>query len=324
MNATPAPDGDIAAGFQDWIGRTLLIDDEIALQTVRRIAAMVDQDPAGLQRGDPLPPHWYSMFFTLNARQSQIGHDGHPRKGEFLPPIPLPRRMFVGRETEFLAPLRIGDEAVKRSEIESIVQKTGRSGPLVFLDVRHTIEARGRVALVERQHVVYREAAPAVQAAQPASVVQAIPGTSAASAVPASQVRAADGAGAPAGPDWQESLVIDPVLVFRYSAVTWNGHRIHYDADYARGEEGYPGCVMNGALTVHLLVDAALRRAPGSRLASLQARLSRPMFVGDAMSLCGEAAREEDGGRTMKAWACDAGGRLAAELTLGLEEGQWT
>lgn len=296
MQTTSTTGGDIAARFQDWVGNTLLIDDEISLSVVRRIAAMVDLDPSSFKRGGSLPPHWYSMFFTLNARQSQIGHDGHPRKGEFLPPIPLPRRMFVGREAQFLTPLHIGDDAVKRSEIASITQKTGRSGTLVFVQVRHTIEARGRTALIEHQHVVYRDAPPLPATSSAASTVEAVPTA-----------------------DWSESHVIDPVLLFRYSAVTWNGHRIHYDSDYARNEENYRGCVMNGALTVHLLVDAALRNAPGYRLIGLEARLSRPMFVGDRMSLCGEAVRNGTDGRILRAWACNPDGRLTAQVTLSLE-----
>jgi len=296
MQTHTPTDDDIAAQFQHWIGKTLAINDEISLPTVCRIAAMVDMDPATFQRGDVLPPHWYSMFFTLNARQSQIGRDGHPRKGEFLPPIPLPRRMFVGREVQFLTPLRIGENAIKSSEIASITQKTGRSGTLVFLHVRHTIQAHDRAALIEHQHVVYRNmpATPAPTFAEPA-------------------------ASTPTAADWSESQIIDPVLLFRYSAVTWNAHRIHYDADYARNEEGYRGCVVNGALTVHLLLDAALRNAPGYRLKGLQVRLSRPMFVGDRMVLCGEHVHHSNDGCTLRAWACDADGQHAAQVILNLE-----
>jgi 3-methylfumaryl-CoA hydratase len=283
---------DFAAAFQTWIGKSVTIDDEIALPSVRRIAAMLDIDPSGFKAGDAIPPHWYSMFFTPNARQSEIGHDGHPRKGEFLPPIPLPRRMFVGREVEFRRLLRVGEHASKRSEIVSISQKLGRSGPLVFLTVRHTIEVQGSPALIEHQHVVYRDAPTGVVAGGDAP------------------------APAPLKPAWSESVAMDPVLVFRYSAVTWNGHRIHYDADYARNKEGYPGCVMNGALTVHLLIDAALRHAPGATLTGLKARLVKPLFVGETLILAGQ----EPGSGRLEAWAADAHGALAGSVELLLAQ----
>jgi len=273
--------------FQDWIGRAISVDDEVTLPAVRRIAAMVDLDPSTFARGDAIPRHWYCMFFTANARKSQIGHDGHPRKGEFLPPIALPRRMFVGRSVAFPGVLRIGDQASKKSEIVAITPKSGRSGPLVFVTVRHTIEVGGQAVVVEDQEVVYREAA-----GKHGNV-------------------SSTAASAPAQAAWHEQVCMDPVLVFRYSAVTWNGHRIHYDAEYARREEGYPGCVMNGALTLHLLIDAALRHADRPLL-GLTAKLVKPLFVGDDLNLSGQ--RVFDG--TMDAWASDHNGHLAGSVQL--------
>jgi len=273
--------------FQDWIGRSVSIDDEVTLPAVHRIAAMVDLDPAAFSKGDTIPRHWYSMFFTANPRKSQIGHDGHPRKGEFLPPIPLPRRMFVGRRVEFPGVLRIGDQARKQSEIVGIVEKNGRSGPLVFVTVRHTIEVAGKPIVIEHQEVVYREAAGAS-----GNVVSA----------PAL---------APADATWTEQIPMDPVLVFRYSAVTWNSHRIHYDTEYARNAEGYPGCVMNGALTVHLLTDAAMRQT-NRPLVGLTARLVKPLFVGETLHLSGRAAANG----VMEAWASDHNGCLAGNVQL--------
>ena len=287
-----APVRDIAAEFAGWIGRSMSVDDEVTLPAVRRMAAMLDLDPMGFEHGSVVPPHWYSMFFTPNARRSQIGHDGHPRKGEFLPAIPLPRRMFVGRTVTFPGVLRVGDGARKRSEIVGIEQKQGRSGTLVFLKVRHTIEVDGRAVVVEQQEVVYRDA--------PGAEAKAV----AATPVPA------DGA-------WRAEYEMDPVLVFRYSALTWNGHRIHYDADYARREEGYPGCVMNGALTVHLVIEEALKRAGGRKLKGLTAKLVKPLFVGGMLAVGGRALQ----GSTVEAWAGDEQGALAANCTLEFEEG---
>ena len=292
MSIANAADRDLAAEYADWIGRSISVEDEVTLPAVRRMAAMLDLDPLAFDHGTVIPPHWYSMFFTPNARRSQIGHDGHPRKGDFLPPIPLPRRMFVGRTVRFPGDLRVGDRALKRSDIVGIEQKQGRSGTLVFLKVRHTIEVAGKPAIVEQQEVVYRDA----------------PGGEAKAAVPAA---------VPADAAWSAVYEMDPVLVFRYSALTWNGHRIHYDADYARREEGYPGCVMNGALTLHLVIEEALARADGRRLAGLTAKLVKPLFVGGRLTVAGSRM---EGGSTVSAWAGDEQGALAATCTLAFEE----
>ncbi|WP_233236669.1 MaoC family dehydratase N-terminal domain-containing protein [Bordetella sp. LUAb4] len=292
-----------AQDYSDWIGRMETRDDEIGLTLARRAAVLSDLDPQAFGRGVALPPHWYSMFFTPNAPAARIGHDGHPMKGDFLPPIALPRRMFVGREVTFLQPLRIGAEAIKTSRITAITPKTGRSGPLMFVQVTHTISADGQDAIVEKQNVVYRQAASA--------------GTAAAAA------DAGADAGLPSAA-WREQRLIDPVLLFRYSALTWNSHRIHYDADYARDKEGYRGCVMNGALTLHLLIDAALRRMEGRPLRRLEARLSSPLFLGDTMTLEGAApARDGATGQdTVQAWVLDPQGRVSAQVTLGFGPGE--
>lgn len=281
--------------LNDWIGKQEITEDEISLTLVRRAAAMADLDPAAFKRGSELPPHWYSMFFTPNARASEIGHDGHPKKGDFLPPVPLPRRMFVGREVEFVRPLIVGAEARKVSEIASITPKTGRSGQLVFLQVKHTIEVNGEPAVIERQNVVYREASK--------------PGAAAGTKKESNSQ--AEGPFA-----WQQAVTIDPINLFRYSALTWNGHRIHYDADYAREQEGYPGCVMNGALTLHLLINAAIEQSEGKRLTKLSARLSSPLFLGDTIQLCGQAPKEAEGAYLMDACAMGPGNRTAATVQL--------
>jgi 3-methylfumaryl-CoA hydratase len=286
-----APTRDIADEFAGWIGRSITVDDEVTLPAVRRMAAMLDLDPMDFDHGSVIPPHWYSMFFTPNARRSQIGHDGHPKKGDFLPPIPLPRRMFVGRQVSFPGVLRVGDRAQKRSEIAGIEQKQGRSGTLVFLKVRHTIEVNGQPCVIEQQEVVYRDA-------------------------PSGDTKAAAAKPVPADATWRAVYEMDPVLVFRYSALTWNGHRIHYDADYARREEGYPGCVMNGALTVHLVIEEALQRAGGRKLKGLTARLVKPLFVGGTLAIGGRVLQ----GSTVEAWAGDDQGALAASCTLEFEE----
>ncbi|NYT35246.1 hypothetical protein ERD78_00025 [Allopusillimonas soli] len=285
----------------DWIGRQQITEDEIGLTLVRRAAAMVDMDPGSFSRGDALPPHWYSMFFTPNARASEIGHDGHPRKGDFFPPIPLPRRMFVGRDVEFFHPLVVGEQAHKISEIASITPKEGRSGKLVFLQIKHTVKKEdGRTALVELQNVVYKSASTA-SASEKSSVVAAggTPGLDAA---------------------WSEEHIIDPVLLYRYSALTWNGHRIHYDCDYARDKEGYPTCVVNGALTLHLLIGAALNQCQDMFLTRIKARLSSPMFMGEKIQLGGTALQPVEDGMAIKALARSGSGATAATAELFFEK----
>jgi 3-methylfumaryl-CoA hydratase len=282
---------DIAAAMpelESWIGRSRLVPEEIALPAVRRAAATFDLDPDGFKPGDELPPHWYSLFFADMPRQSVIGHDGHPKKGAFLPPIPLPRRMGAGRRVRFMGKLRVGDDAVKKVEVAAITPKTGRTGQIVVLTMRHTIMARDETLVVDEFDAIYREAT--------------VPGTSSKTSPPTT---------APTASAWSDTVFLDPVLVFRYGAITWNAHRIHYDADYARGEEGYPAVVQNGGLTMHLLLDSALRRAPG-RLVGYSARLARPLFVGDSVTFHGAAP--EAG--TMRVWAADKDGLLAAEMTL--------
>jgi 3-methylfumaryl-CoA hydratase len=274
--------------LRSWIGRSRVVEEEISLSAVRRIAGMLDQDPDDYRKGSELPPHWFGLFFADVARQSEIGPDGHPRKGAFLPPIPLPRRMGAGRRTRIHGALRVGDAATKTIEVAAIEPKQARTGQIVVLTMRQTVAARGATLAVDEFDAVYREAVP--------------PGTKSASTPPMP---------APQGAAWSDAVPLDPVLVFRYSAITWNAHRIHYDADYARDAEGYPNTVQNGGLTMHLLVDAALRRAPG-QLLGYTARLRRPLYVGQTVTLAGAAP--VDG--KVAAWAAAPDGTLAAEMEL--------
>jgi 3-methylfumaryl-CoA hydratase len=274
------------SALSDWIGRERVVEDEIGVTTVRRIASMLDQDPAAFEGGSVLPPHWFSMFFADIARQSDIGPDGHPDKGVFLPPIPLPRRMGAGRRVQISGRLTAGQPARKTAEVANIVPEQGRTGPICILTMRHTIETAGQVVAVDEFDAIYREAVP--------------PGQKSAR-TPARP--------APTEAAWRESITLTSPLVFRYSAVTWNAHRIHYDAEYTRDEEGYPGAVQNGGLTMQLLTDAALSHATGE-LKGFTTRLTRPIYVGDTVSFCGG---EMTDGR-MECWVADAEGNLCALL----------
>ncbi|MBL6454833.1 hypothetical protein JMJ55_05825 [Belnapia sp. T6] len=272
--------------LQSWVGRKRVVEEDIGLGQVRRIAGMLDMDPAGFRRGDPLPPHWFVFFCNETPRQSDIGTDGHPKPGVVLPPIPLPRRMGAGRRVTIPGSMRIGDMAERIAEVAAIVPKQARTGFITVLTMRHTYRVDGQVVAEEEFDAVYREAPK--------------PGEASPVAPPAP---------APTDAAWRIEKHLSSPLVFRYSALTWNAHRIHYDADYSRAEEGYPNTVQNGGLTMQLLLDAAVAHTPG-RLTGFTARLTRPIYVGDTITLCGRAS---DGGK-VATWVQDRDGNLCGQL----------
>jgi len=278
--------------LRTWIGRRQVVEDEIGLTTVRRIAAMLDLEPSRFISGTELPPHWFSMFFHNNAMQRDIGPDGHPNKGIFLPPIPLPRRMGAGRRVRIMGALRACEPARRVAEVVGITPKVARTGVLVVLTMRHTIESKGETIAVDDFDAVYREGiAPGEKNPLPKPVSP------------------------PATAAWSKTFELSNALVFRYSAITWNTHRIHYDADYARREEGYPEAVQNGGLTMQLIIDAALPHLAG-RLTGFQARLTRPLWIGDRVIVQGGAAQA---GR-MSCWGVDKDGNQCAAVELEYAE----
>jgi len=271
-----------------WVGRKRIVEDDIGLMAVRRIASMLDLEPDAFRNGTTLPPHWFTMFFGEYAKQSDIGADGHPKPGVVLPPIPLPRRMGAGRRVTINGCLKAGEPARKIAEVAAIAPKIARTGRIAVLTMRHTIETRGEVIAVDEFDAVYREAPP--------------PGQKSTATVPAR---------APTDAAWSETRLLSSPLVFRYSAVTWNAHKIHYDADYSRETEGYPQTVQNGGLTMQLLLDAAIRNA-GRTLTGFTARLTSPLHVGQTVTLAGRGV--EDG--RMAVWAANADNALCAEMSL--------
>jgi len=274
--------------LRPWIGRTRTVEDDIGLMAVRRAAGAFDMDPASFKPGSELPPHWFGLFFAETVRQRDIGPDGHPNRGVVLPPIPMPRRMGAGRRVKIMGRLRAGEPAVKKAEVADIVPKTGRSGDIFILTMRHTIEQHGKTLAVDVFDAIYR---PAV-----------LPGQKTTATVPV-QART-DHA-------WSDTTRLSNALNFRYSALTWNAHRIHYDGDYTRGEEGYPALVSNGGLSMHLMVNAALRHGTGT-LTGFTARLVHPLWVGDLIEVRGEAPKDGH----LKIWAADKNGVLCGEMEL--------
>ena len=275
--------------LQHWIGREETDMDFVTVPAVHRLAATLDRDDPLPKLGDALPIGWHSILFPRVVRQSLIGPDGHPQRGDFLPPVPLPRRMFAGKRIMFHTDLRVGDTVQKRAVIKSIAPKQGRSGRMVFVTVVAEISSERGLAITEEQDIVYREE-PAADAAPAAP--QPAPGHAV----------------------WEHRVMPDPVMLFRYSALTFNGHRIHYDLPYVTQTEGYPGLVMNGGLTTLLVFELA--RAHGACISHIASRNVRPLFVGHTVRLQGEPAAD---GRTAKLWALDDSGALAltADAQLG-------
>ena len=273
--------------LRGWQGRSETLHDWITAAPVRGLAATLDRDDRAAVAGDELPPlaHW--LFFLPQHRQSEIGIDGHPRRGGFLPPVPLPRRMWAGGRLDFHHPLRLGDEITRRSRIAGVDIKHGRSGALVFVTVRHEVHNAQGLAIAEEHDIVYRDA-PAVDAVAPPPQA------------------------APAGETFSRRITPDPVLLFRYSALTFNSHRIHYDRPYVTEVEGYPGLIVHGPLIATLLLDLLRRERPDVRVKRFSFKALRPVFDLHTFTVCGrfETAssaqlwtRDHEGWLTMQATA---------------------
>ncbi len=273
-----------------WIGRSETVHDTLGPTPVVALTATLDHPAEPVPAGTPLPPLWHWLYFLPMHRASEIGPDGHARRGGFLPPVPLPRRMWAGSQFEFHAPLRVGDAVARTSTIADVTVKHGRTGQLVFVKVKHELFANGAAApaLTEFHDIVYREAK------QPGDVE------------PPPQP-------APAGAPWQRGLTPDDVLLFRYSALTFNGHRIHYDRRYVTEVEGYPGLIVHGPLIATLLMDLLRREAPEAEVASFRFKAVRPTFDGRPMQVNG---RRE--GTEVRLWAQDHEGWLTMDAVATL------
>ncbi|MCZ4314831.1 MaoC family dehydratase N-terminal domain-containing protein [Comamonadaceae bacterium G21597-S1] len=265
--------------LQGWVGRTESRNDEIRAAPMRALAATLDRDDAQTGDGSVLHPLWHWLFFLPIDAHSKIGPDGHPRRGDFLPPIPLPRRMWAGSRItwENGNPLRVGNTIRRDSRILSVDHKSGRAGDLVFVAVQHDIHNATGLALSETQNIVYRDAA---RSGDPVSTPMAA------------------GIDAP----WQREMTPDEVLLFRYSALTFNSHRIHFDRPYATDVEGYPGLVVHGPLLATLLLDLVYRNNPAAPIQTLDIRAVRPSFAGQPIRMNGRPATDE---HAASLWAQD-------------------
>ena len=268
--------------LKEWIGRKESDVDYVTVPAVHRLAATLDRGDPMPKMGDPLPVGWHQILFPRVVRQSQIGADGHPERGDFLPPVPLPRRMFAGKRTTFHADLKVGDAVRRESVIMEVNIKQGRTGQLVFVTVKTDITSPRALAITEEQDFVYREAAPGGTPPQPP---QPAPGRAV----------------------WSRVVTPDPVMLFRYSALTFNGHRIHYDLPYVTKVEGYPGLVMNGGLTTLLAFELARTHA-STPIRYISSRNVRALFVNQQITLGGEPSLDN---KTAQLWALNPDGALA-------------
>lgn len=284
----PAEPALTCAELSDWIGRTTQVRDVAALAPLRLLAATLDRDEDELLRVGVVPSLGHWLYFLPTARQSELGADGHPRRGGFLPPVSLPRRMWAGSRLTFHRDLRIGSAITRTSRILDVREKVGRSGPLVFVTLMYEVHDETGLAISETQDLVYRGLSPSGQP-QPAV------------------------AHAPQNEEFVRTVLPDPVLLFRYSALTFNGHRIHYDRPFATEVEGYAGLIVHGPLIATLLLDNLLRAHPQARIASYEFRAVSPLDDTAGFTVCGR----RDGGRA-SLWARSAAGALAmqAEATL--------
>ncbi|HYD75590.1 FAS1-like dehydratase domain-containing protein [Ramlibacter sp.] len=295
MSAHPSAvtiDAQTLAHLQTWVGRTETVHDHVTATPMKAMSATLDLPPADVPAGTPLPPLWHWLYFLPLYQHSELGADGHARLGGFLPPVPLPRRMWAGGRLRWEAGNRLaaGDALRRTSRIESVTHKAGRTGDLLFVMVRHEIHNDRGLALTEEHDIVYR---PLPRAGDP---------------VPAPTAAQQEAA-------WQQTIVPDPVLLFRYSALTFNGHRIHYDRRHVTEVEGYPGLVVHGPLIATLLTELVRRHAPQAFLQAFEFKAVRPTFDLHAFQVKGQPSAD---GKSVRLWAHDHEGWLTMQATATL------
>ena len=266
-----------------WLGKSQTKTATLNLEHAKLLAVTLDVDASSFEEGDALPACWQWAWFNDALPQSELGRDGHPKKGGFLPPIELPRRMWAGGNMEIKSPLTIGNKITKKTTIKNIVEKSGKSGKLCILTLSHDFYDQDTLCISEEQNLVYREDpksdAPQAQLITP-----------------------------PNEASIEESVIPHPVLMFRYSALTFNGHRIHYDIDYAREVEGYPDIVFHAPLTATKLYELGRKLAQGNKIIRFEYRATAPLFANEPFLIKG---KQQD--NTMILWAETPSGGLAME-----------
>ena len=272
--------------FSGWEPKVERCSEIVSPALVNRLAATLDESAPDYGEGGELPPLWHWIFTIKPVPHSGLGEDGHPERGDFLPPVTLPRRLFAGMKTDFLHPLIIGLKAERESQVIDINKKSGTSGDLLFVRIRNSIRQRGNLCVVDEQDIVYRERGFPVALPE----VKPFP--------------------EPAANSWTEDLTVKAEMLFRFSAVTFNSHRIHYDRTYAAQEEGYPALVVHAPLVAMLLLQL-VRRNSDEKINRFEYRALAPLFDGQPVRLC--AVAEEGGTINMKALRAD--GKIAAQAS---------
>lgn len=275
--------------LQAWVGRREIAEDTLTPRRYASAAATLDDPLPWPAPGTPLPPPWHWIYFTPVAPSAALAADGHETLGRFLPPVDLPRRMWAGGRIEFIAPLLIGETARRVSTVKKITPKHGKSGPLVFVMVEHEVFVGDDLRLREQHDIVYRQA-PAPGTPPPAP--------------PA----------APADADFSKAITPTPSLLFRYSALTFNSHKIHLDRDYCRDQEGYPGLVVHGPLIATLLLGLVREHLPQATVSRFAFRAVSPLFDTADFTVNGRRT----GAQTLDLWAADHTGALATSAEVEL------
>jgi len=275
--------------LNQWVGKEhVTLTETLDLRASTGLAAMLNRT-SGPRAGDALPPLWQWLYFNPNPKQSELGTDGHPTRGAFLPPVPLQRRMWASGDMSFHAPLLLGETVEKQSRVSSVKLKQGASGPLVFVEVTHEYFVAKELRISEVQTLVYRNKP---VGAQPQNSTET---------------------DAPSG-TWNKTIQADSILLFRYSALTSNTHRIHYDHDYTVNHEGYPGLLVQAPLTATLLVQLLCEHLPGQRIAEFRFRAVQALIAGHAFTIHGKL----ESGDTAALWVLDADGQLAMNASARL------
>ncbi len=274
--------------LRQWVGRTEAHHDLATAWPLAALSATLDREDPPLREGDAIPEGWHWSYFLETALARELAHDGHPKRGGFLPPVTLPRRMWAGGRLDFRRPIKVGERMSRESEILAVEPKSGNSGNLLFVTVRHTLSVANEIAVVEEHDIVYRDAA-IPTAPKP-------PGAPAASGKPAS-----------ANAIWRHEVMPDEAMLFRYSALIFNAHRIHYDIDYCRKQEGYPGLIVHGPLQTILLLDLSRRNA-ARPVRKLDYRALSPVFHNEKLTVGGIPAAD---GASAQLWTAGPSGNIA-------------
>ena len=282
---------DGTAALEAVIGVKAVTEDVITATQIQRLNVTLNRHDPVPKMGDPVPWGWHSIFFPRLIRNDKLSHDGMAPDFEDAPDSPLPRRMYAGNDLKFHEPLRVGDAAKKEIFVKSVTPKEGRSGKLIFVTYGIRIEGPRGLVLEDDQNIVFREEAPANSSAAPPPALEKASTTAA----------------------WKRTVMIDEMALFRFSAVTWNPHRIHYDQPYVTKEEGYPGLIVHGPFTAVLLLEL-LREHWGDkaqRMSGYQMRAKAPIYASQPIQLLGEPGKD---GKSCKLWAVNVEGASAMEI----------